>query len=191
MWKAILTFGVLAVLGGFSAKATDAPVGGQGNYVSAADIQAVMGKVNLKKNSDTILRMIDVGNAHVGVALIHRPKAAKGQAGDAMQHSALVEIYYVVSGHMVMVTGGKLVDAKPVLADAMERNSLASSMRGNTIDPAGAETKTVGPGDIVFVPINTPHLISEILDDVTILIYRIDATNQATLHDTAVPRFIP
>jgi mannose-6-phosphate isomerase-like protein (cupin superfamily) len=192
MRKTILFFGVLVMLFAFSTQATDAPTGvGVGNYVSASEVKDVLTKVNLNKISDTVTRMIDGGNANVGVAVLHRPKSPKGQAGPPMLHSALIEIYYVVEGRMVMVTGGKLLNPKPVAGPNLERNSLGPSTTGSGGDPTGGQTTTMGPGDIMFVPAGTVHYIDEIMEPVTILDYRIDATKQNTLHAGPSPVFTP
>ena len=182
MRKVILTFGVLAVLFAFSAKAIDSPNAGSGTYVTAADVKASLGKTDLSKTSDTIIRMIDVGNANVGVAIVHRPKAAKGQAGNALRHTKVIEVYYVVEGRAVMVTGGKLLDAKPFPLAVQEADSFGPSLQGSSADPAGSETRTIGPGDIVFVPAGTTHYFSEIPLDLTYLVYRFDPTKVAKTH---------
>ena len=191
MRKTMFCFGVLVLLFAFSTKA-DTPTGtGVGNYVSAAEVKDVLTKVNLNKISDTVTRMIDGGNAHVGVAVLHRPISAKGQGGPPMLHSALIEIYYVVEGHMVMVTGGKLVNPKPVEGAGLERNSLGPSTTGSAGDPTGGQITNMGPGDIMFIPAGTVHFIWEITEPVTILDYRIDASKQNTLHAGPSPVYTP
>jgi mannose-6-phosphate isomerase-like protein (cupin superfamily) len=165
----------------FSAQATDSPSTGSATFVSATDVKAALAKADPTKTSDNIVRMIDERSANVGVAVVHRPKAPKGQAGNALQHSKVIEVYYVLEGRAVMVTGGKLLNATPLALAAEQADSFGPSLQG-AADPAGSQSRTIGPGDIVFVPAGMTHYFSEIPDNLTYLVYRIDPVKVAPLH---------
>jgi mannose-6-phosphate isomerase-like protein (cupin superfamily) len=135
--------------------------------------------------------MIDAGNANVGVAVVHRPIAAKGQGGDPMQHANVIEIYYVLEGRAVMVTGGKVLNPRPFVQAIVDASSVGPSIRGPSADLAGSESKPIGPGDIIFIPVGTVHYLSEVTEPVTFLVYRIDPNKVTTTHSTPSPVVVP
>ena len=173
MRKVIVTFGTFTLLFAFSTRATDAPSVRPGTYVAATEIKDALSKTDLSQRSDAVLRMFDAGNANIGVAVVHRPKAGKGMAGDAMRHSAVIEIYYVLQGRATMMTGGTVLDAKP-FSSVQESTGVGPSLRGTSVDTAGSEIRTIAPGDIIFVPVGAVHYISEVMEDLTLLVYRVD-----------------
>ena len=75
--------------------------------------------------------------------LEYRPKTAP-----AALHEKDAELFVVLQGKGDIVTGGKIVDEKRVNA-----NNLA----GPSIE--GGKTQSVGVGDMLIVPANTPHQV--------------------------------
>jgi mannose-6-phosphate isomerase-like protein (cupin superfamily) len=75
--------------------------------------------------------------------LEYRPKAAP-----AALHEKDGELFVVLQGRGNIVTGGKLVDEKRVNANNLSGSSIADG-----------HTQSVGVGDMLIVPANTPHQV--------------------------------
>jgi mannose-6-phosphate isomerase-like protein (cupin superfamily) len=70
----------------------------------------------------------------------------RGKSGTSEIHLTESDYYIGVRGNATFVIGGELVDGQE-----LERKQV----RGTDIK--GGERSIVGPGDIVHVPVNTPH----------------------------------
>ena len=76
--------------------------------VPAVDIQNLLKSFPPGQTSDQLLRLVDIGKYNVGVAAVTRAATAKG--GGAVNHDKITEVYYVLRGFGMQVTGGTLVD---------------------------------------------------------------------------------
>jgi uncharacterized protein GlcG (DUF336 family)/mannose-6-phosphate isomerase-like protein (cupin superfamily) len=66
-------------------------------------------------------------------------------------HTKDTDILYVLKGNATVVTGGTMVDGKPIAAD---------EVRGREI--AGGETRQLAPGDVMIIPNGVPHWFKEV-----------------------------
>jgi uncharacterized protein GlcG (DUF336 family)/quercetin dioxygenase-like cupin family protein len=66
-------------------------------------------------------------------------------------HTKDTDIIYVLKGAATIVTGGTMVDGKPIAAD---------EIRGKEI--TGGETRKLQPGDVMIIPSNVPHWFKEV-----------------------------
>jgi oxalate decarboxylase/phosphoglucose isomerase-like protein (cupin superfamily) len=96
--------------------------------------------------------------------------------GDApVRHHGVTEIYYVLSGKGVFVTGGAMKDpaALPVRpAQPNGENAAGPGDRGAFDGPT--VTRTLVAGDVVFVPPMTPHLLKDSDGAFDYLVFRVD-----------------
>ena len=166
MRSAMMALMLLAVAqaAGAQAPAAEAPV------LPATDVTANDTKKfidNLPKDaiSDLPIRQVEVGPNHrIGVYGVFRPKS---QPGDAIAHETrTAEVYYILEGAGVLVTGGKIVDLKPPPAG---RNP---GPRGDRID--GGVSRRVSAGDVIIIPGRTPHWWSSLEGDLRYMIVRSD-----------------
>jgi mannose-6-phosphate isomerase-like protein (cupin superfamily) len=67
-------------------------------------------------------------------------------AGLAEVHERDTDLIYVLEGSATFVTGGRVVDAKPV---------AAQELRGVSIE--GGTAREIGAGDVIVVPHGVPH----------------------------------
>lgn len=81
--------------------------------------------------------------------MVHTSRRDK--AGVAEVHTQDADIIYVQEGSATFVTGGTVVDPKPI-----ETNEI----RGKQIN--GGETRTITKGDVIIVPAGTPHWFKEV-----------------------------
>jgi mannose-6-phosphate isomerase-like protein (cupin superfamily) len=136
--------------------------------ISAATIQMLMEK----RSGDDIIRMVNAGAMNVGVAVLQYPKGDRANAG-GISHNDVPEVYYVLRGEGTMYTGGTLENPTAFApgsapAQVAGPSSSGQAMRGNVV------SRKIGPGDVVIVPANTPHVVREITSDIAFLIVRMD-----------------
>jgi mannose-6-phosphate isomerase-like protein (cupin superfamily) len=142
--------------------------------VTAAQVQAFLKDAPRDRNSDRPIRVVDAGGYQVGVFGVFRPK---GTAPNATVHQTKVsEVYYVLDGAGVLVTGGTL--KKPA--------APRPSNLGNWTDVAGegiegGMSRHVSKGDVIIIPGGVPHGWASQEGDVTYLIVRPDPDKKLAL----------
>ena len=145
------------------------PAPATGPVLPATDVTALDMKKfidNLPKDaiSDLPVRVVDVGSHRVGVYGVFRPK---NQPGDAIAHlTRTAEIYVILEGAGVLVTGGEIADLKP---PPPGRNA---GPRGDRI--VGGVSRRVSAGDTIVIPGRTPHWWSSLEGDIRYMIVRSD-----------------
>ena len=147
----------------------------QATYVTAADIQASLQKTASAPVSDQQIRVVSVdGEYNVGLGVIHRAKTTGSNAGGALDHHQITEVYHIIEGNATFLTGGKMDNPKEAAADS----ALVKVLTGPTSSGTGiqnGESRKVGPGDVIIIPPNTPHGFSEITSDrIVYVVMRID-----------------
>lgn len=75
----------------------------------------------------------------------------RAKAGQVEVHDKETDIFYVVDGEAVFVTGGTMVDGK---------SSGNGQWLGAKID--GGETHHLAKGDVIVIPAGTPHWFKEV-----------------------------
>ena len=141
--------------------------------ITNIEIQAALEKAASLPVSDQQLRMVSInGEYNVGSALVTRAKTAGGDAGPALAHSQITEVYYIISGNGTLVTGGTLEDGRDVTAPQAVR-LIGPSTTGTKIQ--NGKSRQVGPGDMIIIPANTPHTFTQITTDrIVYMVVRVD-----------------
>jgi mannose-6-phosphate isomerase-like protein (cupin superfamily) len=135
--------------------------------VTAADAKAFLDRLPKDRVSDLPIRVAEVGGYKVGVYGVLRPK---GVPGGANRHQTTVtEIYYMLEGSAMLVTGGTIVDEKSA---GTSPNTKRPNFNGPRIE--GGLSRKVVPGDVVVIPGNLPHWWSSLDSDIRYLIFRPD-----------------
>jgi mannose-6-phosphate isomerase-like protein (cupin superfamily) len=83
----------------------------------------------------------------------------------AIAHDVGTEVHYVIEGRATLVTGG-VIERAPQPAAAGAKPGPATIR--------GGQSRTVSTGDIVLVPVGTPHWYSHIEQPITYLEVRFD-----------------
>ena len=149
----LVAFGTPAV--GAAQQLSSAPA----TFVSVAELMAVLKKSADRTGSDVTAQKVSAGPNNVLVNIGHRTKEGATMEGTA--HSDLTEIYHVIEGAGTVVTGGTFVNPQP----------SGANTRG-TIQNGHAQRITVG--DVVVIPVGTPHTFSEIESTLVFLNIRIN-----------------
>ncbi|HUK33727.1 MAG TPA: cupin domain-containing protein [Vicinamibacterales bacterium] len=115
--------------------------------VSAADVAALIAKAKVdRKENQALLAQSMIRLDQYNVSLEYRAAVA-----NAAVHETEAELFYVIDGSAMLVTGGRLKN---------ETRTNASNLTGSAIE--GGVSRHVAKGDFVMVPEGTPHWFSAI-----------------------------
>jgi mannose-6-phosphate isomerase-like protein (cupin superfamily) len=84
--------------------------------------------------------------------------------GQAELHVRDTDVFYIVDGTAVFITGGKMVNAKTTAPD---------EVRGDSIE--GGETHQLSKGDVIVIPAGTPHWFKSVQTPPTFLYFVVKA----------------
>ena len=120
---------------------------GSRTMVSAADVAALIAKAKVdRKENQALLAQSMIRLDPYNVSLEYRASVA-----NAAVHETEAELFYVVDGSAMLVTGGKLKN---------ETRTNAANLSGSGIE--GGVSRHVAKGDFIMVPEGTPHWFSAI-----------------------------
>lgn len=180
---------ILALLAAGESNAQTLPPGSEAGsppatMVPAAGIHAAWQRNSPGSVSDSVLRVLPIeGNYNVGVSVVRRSKVNGETPPDAIEHDAITEVYQIIEGKGVIITGGTIESPAALAADDREvRQQIGPSSVGKVI--RGATRQPVRPGDVVVIPPHTPHGFIEITSDrIVYTLIRIDPKRLLELHD--------
>jgi mannose-6-phosphate isomerase-like protein (cupin superfamily) len=115
-------------------------------YVPAKQIEADIRKASAN-NGEQEINLIERTADHAGILL------RRTEPGKAEVHETETDVWYVIDGGCILVTGGSLIDAKP---------EGPGQIRGTGIS-GGTELK-IGKGDFIRIPNGVPHWVKKIED---------------------------
>ena len=138
--------------------------------ITRAEFATVLKSMNPDGVSDQQIKVIDIGAYNVAVGILHRSGKAKQ---NAISHSKITEIYYVIEASGTFETGGTMTSASPAAADGSTVKVLVGpSTNGSGIE--GGQSRKIGPGDVIIVPPGVAHWFSAIEKDLDYLVFRVD-----------------
>jgi len=164
-------------------------------YITKEDVD----KVNATPGVDRTIKVMDIGDQHFSVGIIHRGKTggapAAGAGGGAaaapaantkacgetsgtpsgssgIAHDKQTEGYYIVSGAGTMVTGGKIINGRTSAPDSEVTTTLNGPSCSGAMGGPGVVKRDVKVGDIVIIPAGVPHGWAAIPDHVDYLSFR-------------------
>jgi mannose-6-phosphate isomerase-like protein (cupin superfamily) len=113
-------------------------------YVPAKQIEADIRKASAN-NGEQEINLIERTLDHAGILL------RRTAPGKAEVHEMETDVWYVIDGGCILVTGGSLIDAKP---------EGPGQIRGTGI--SGGEERKIGKGDFIRIPNGMPHWVKKI-----------------------------
>jgi hypothetical protein len=158
-------------------------------------------KVGALPGIDHTIRVVDIGNEHLAVGIIHRGPSTTGtgaaregqgrgaatpaqSCGDTsaapaqdavpggIAHDSQTESYLIVSGGGTLVTGGRIVNGRQSPADSEVTRVLNGPSCSGAIAGADVVKRVVKIGDVVIIPAGVPHAWIDIADHVDYLSIR-------------------
>ena len=172
--------------------------------ITNEDVKAVLKYAADTKRTipDNSIRVIDMGNYQLAVAVVHRgatgggnAAAGAGNSGNApagapnpqpacgeqragakgpngIFHDDTAETYVVISGAGTLITGGTIVNGTRSPADSEVTTILNGPSCNGTM--VGFTSRQIKEGDIIVIPERVPHGFSAVPDHVTYLSVRPD-----------------
>ena len=139
--------------------------------IPKADLEATLARAPAAGVMDQQIRVVDIGKYNVAVGVLHRAAKAKHTA---ISHAQVTEVYHILQGSGMLVTGGAIVDATPVAADSETAKVLVGpSTTGPSI--RNGQTRRISPGDTIVIPPGVAHWFTSVDDDMNYLVVRVDA----------------
>ena len=139
--------------------------------ITAADVQTVIKAPT--GGGDRQMKVGDMGKYNVSVGVLRRGKTNPGAPVGAINHTQITEVYYIVSGSGTLLTGGVVEGAKPLPADGEIVKVAVGPSNQGTFKQA-AQSRKVGPGDIVIIPPGVYHGFTDVDDHVEYVSMRPD-----------------
>ena len=164
-------------------------------YITDEEVKTV----NKQPGIDRTIRVVDIGNEHFAVGIIHRvatgasagrgttPTSGSTQPGDpcgetaatapggaatGITHDSQTEGYVIVSGGGTLITGGHIVNGRKSPPDGDVTKILNGPSCSGTIVGADVVRRQVKTGDIIIIPAGVPHGWTDITDHVDYLSLR-------------------
>lgn len=141
--------------------------------VTKAEIDAVL--KHPEGGGDRQIKVVDMGKYNVAIGVLHRNAVKPSATGtvNGIAHTQVTEVYYITSGAGTLVTGGTILNPKPLAADAeVVRLAVGPSVNATF---QGGQTRKVSAGDMVIIPPGVLHGWAEVPDHVTYVSVRPDA----------------
>jgi mannose-6-phosphate isomerase-like protein (cupin superfamily) len=158
-----------------------------GYHVPVSELWAYTQKGIAEKLTDQQVRDVEIGKAHVGIAMVHRDKLDAPLPNSVAEHDLVSEVYHVTSGSATLVLG-------PDIANRERRPATLRNVRElNGPGHSGSEIRsgvaiTIGTGDVVVIPAGTGHWFTKIDDHIDYLMVRIDPDKVTPLKDEAASK---
>ena len=139
--------------------------------ITAAEIQAVLNAPT--GGGDRQMTVVDIGKYNISVGVLHRARTTPGAPVGAINHEHVTEVYYIISGSGTLLTGGTVANIKPAAADS-EIVKVAVGPSNNATFTQPAQSRKVGPGDVVIIPAGVYHGFTDVGDPVDYVSVRPD-----------------
>lgn len=167
----LIVVGLLFAMSSTALSAQSGALPAAATDITHAEFATVLKSMNPDGVADQQIKVVDIGKYNVAVGILHRSGKAKQ---NAISHSQVTEIYYVIAGAGMFVTGGAITN--PSVADpqgATVKVLVGPSTNGSGIE--GGQRRTIGPGDVIIVPPGVAHWFSAIEKGLDYLVFRVDA----------------
>ena len=156
-------------------------------YIDKSEVDAYVKKAMAEKLTDQQMRDVEIGKAHIGVGVVHRPRLTAPPPDSVAEHDLVSEVYHVISGSGTLVTGPDLVGKQRRPAD-LETVRLFNGPGNNAASIRNPVSREIKTGDVVVIPAGTGHYFSRIDDHITYLMIRVDPDKVTPIKDEAASK---
>src|SRR6266478_10211372 len=144
-----------------------------GTYIPLDELQAYTKKSIAEKRVDHQVRDVDIGQANIGIGIVHRGKLDAPAPESVAEHDLVSEVYHIIEGSGTLVLGPDILDMKRRPATS-ETVRLFNGPGNNGTSIRNGVSYDLKPGDVVVIPAGTGHWFTKIDDHITYLMVRID-----------------
>jgi len=141
-------------------------------HVPEAEIMTVF--ENMNDTIDQQIRVVDIGDdINVAVGILQRVNTrTEGDEVNAILHHRVTEVYYVLSGSGILVTGGDATGDIEFPPNNISVRELIGPSGSRSI--TNGQTQAISAGDVVVIPAGVPHGFRHIQNQITYLSIRVD-----------------
>ncbi|HJO12605.1 MAG: cupin domain-containing protein [Gammaproteobacteria bacterium] len=142
------------------------------SHIPSSEIMTVF--EHLGNTIDQQIRVVDIGDdINVAVGILRRVGTrTEGEEVTAILHHRVTEVYYVLSGSGILVTGGNATNEVEFPSDITAVRELIGPSGSRTV--SNGQIQTIAAGDIVVIPAGVPHGFRHIQEQITYLSIRVD-----------------
>ena len=123
--------------------------------------------------SDQPIVHVESAEGRLGIGVVHRPVIEPGSPVRGIQHHKQSEVYRVMAGRGILVTGKTMSEASALDPDGDVVRELTGPSDIGVIDNADHE-QVIQAGDIVIIPAGVAHGFREISEPITYMVVRVD-----------------
>lgn len=138
-----------------------------GTFVSKAQLDEALQKALAGPNGNIVDQKISTTEIQGGKAHIAHLRRVRAETS-ALVHDHVTEIYQIVEGTGVLMTGGRIEN---VTETDLTNLGAGISHSGTQV---GGTTQRVAPGDVFVVPAGMPHRFSELGGPIRYVVYRFE-----------------
>lgn len=139
--------------------------------ITAEEVEAVRAAIGDQIDLQIKVAALSQGNVAVGV--LHRDRLENsGEVARGLVHREVDEVYYVLSGGGMLMTGGEVTTGRDLPADGRAVAELVGPSHLGSAQ--GGHVREISEGDLVIIPAGLFHAWTEIPDHVTYLSIRPD-----------------
>jgi mannose-6-phosphate isomerase-like protein (cupin superfamily) len=155
-----------------------------GTYIPLSELAAYTKKAIAERLLDQQVRDIEIGKAHVGIAMVYRTKLDRPAPNSAAEHDQVSEVYHIIDGTATLVLGPDIVNRQRRPANSQAVIELNGPGHDGSEIRNGV-SHDLKPGDVVVIPAGTGHWFTRIDDHINYLMVRIDPDKVTPLRDEA------
>jgi mannose-6-phosphate isomerase-like protein (cupin superfamily) len=155
-----------------------------GTYIPLTELEGYAKKALAEKLLDQQVRDIDIGNAQIGIGMVHRGKLEKPAPDSVAEHDQISEVYHVISGAATLVLGPDIINRQRRPA-TMRTVREFNGPGNNGSEIQGGIAYEIKAGDVVVIPAGTGHWFTRIDDHIDYLMVRIDPDKVTPLKSEA------
>jgi len=123
--------------------------------------------------SDQPMTHVESAEGRLGIGVVHRPLIAAGGPIGGIRHHKQSEVYRVMAGSGTLVTSKSMTENNELPADGfVVTNLVGPSDTGVIVEVE--HSQVIGTGDIVIIPAGLAHGFSEITEEITYMVVRVD-----------------
>src|SRR5262245_44989674 len=135
-----------------------------GTYIPRAAVDAYVSKAIAERLTDQQVRDIEIGEAHVGIGVVHRGKLASPAPDSVAEHDQVSEVYHIMEGTATLMLGPDITGMKRRPA-TLETVRLFNGPGNNGSSIRNGVSYDLKPGDVVVIPAGTGHWFTTIDED--------------------------
>ena len=135
------------------------------SYIGREELQAYLERAPsrvVNSVSDQQVRAVDVGKSHADVGVVYRTGTQTADTSVA-EHDLVSEVYYILEGSAILVTGSDIVGLKRRPADNRAVRMLNGPGGNGTSIRYGVEHR-LKPGDVIVIPAGVGQWFTKVDD---------------------------